>query len=35
MKQEGGDVFAFIDHELVYDFEEEADDPDDDFLSKS
>ena len=35
MKEEGGDVFAFIEQELIYDFDEEADDPDDDFFSKS
>ncbi len=33
LKEENGDLFAFVDQELVYDFEEDADDDDDFFNS--
>lgn len=35
LKQEGGKIFVFIEQELTYDFDEEADDMDDDFFAKS
>lgn len=34
VKQENGDVYAFVEQEIVYDFDDE-DDMDDDFFSKS
>ena len=33
LKQEGGDLLAFIDSELVYDYDEEDDFDDDDFFN--
>jgi toluene monooxygenase system ferredoxin subunit len=35
VKQEGGDVLAFVDKEIVYEFDEEDDMDDDDFFKKS
>ncbi|MGO9132685.1 MAG: Rieske 2Fe-2S domain-containing protein [Methylovirgula sp.] len=35
LKVEGGKLFVLIDQELVYEFDEEADDMDDDFFAKS
>jgi toluene monooxygenase system ferredoxin subunit len=35
VKQQGDDVLAFVDKEIVYEFEEEGDMDDDDFFKKS
>jgi toluene monooxygenase system ferredoxin subunit len=35
VRQDGSDIFALIDHELVYEFAEEADDLDGDFFAQS
>ncbi len=35
LKQENGKIFVFIEQELTYDFDEDADDMDDDFFAKS
>jgi toluene monooxygenase system ferredoxin subunit len=35
LKQEDGSIFAFIEEELLYDFEEEEDDMGDDFFART